>query len=657
MDFVEEGIKEENILEIGDSAPSLTDKDNVSIASLMNEKNVGLTLSCADLQYSVKLKGRKFYARKRTPSVSESKCILKGISAVFRPGRVTAVMGASGAGKTTLLSLLAGDISSAGASAHGITLRGSVYLNGSKVDLKRVHKVSGFVYQDDVMLPTMTVEEAIFMSAKLRLPKAMPEEVKLARCREIMRILDIEKCAKTPIGSPDQKGISGGERKRLALAMEMIPNPAILFLDEPTSGLDTVNAYNVVALLTELAHSANRTIIMTIHQPSSEIFHMLDDLLLLADGQVVYHGPAADAIHYFAALGHPCPLYTNPADFFFLELLGDVRRIDKATMDCTTSSSGKISALLRDRWPYSNEFKQVMQHVPERSEAKLNLAGHQVSHSSFGTQFWLLLKRAGLNVLRDPMILPVKAMQTIIIGIIIGLIYYDLNSKDLISQAQDRKGALYFIILNQFMGSSMGVLNIFFREKTVFLREHKLGYYQLPAYFLSKNLVELPYQIAFPILLVCIIYYMIGFRPEFGHFATTCCIAVLTALNGMALGTLSACLFNSINVALAFLPMALLPMIIFSGLVINTKNIPKYFSWIPYVSPTQYAYTALMRNEFQDLTIEHNGRSLTGNAVLDEMGMNGLFTVWVNALILVGTYMVLVIASYISLYIITRSKR
>jgi ABC-type multidrug transport system ATPase subunit/ABC-type multidrug transport system permease subunit len=620
--------------------------ENKPSFGILESSNDGLTLSCQDLHYSVHIgKGGK-----------TAKPILRGISAVFRPGRVTAVMGASGAGKTTLLSLLSGDSGNAASAKQKPVLKGEICLNGEKVDLKHVSKLSGFVYQDDVILPTMTVEEAVMMSALLRLPESMPLEEKKARCCEIMQILSIEKCAKTPIGSSTQKGISGGERKRVSLAMEMIPNPPILFLDEPTSGLDTVNAYNVVALLTELAHRAGRTVIMTIHQPPSEIFHMLDDLLLLAEGRVVYHGPAADAVAYFAALGHPCPLYTNPADFFFLELLGEIRRAETEFRD----GSGKLellTATLCEKWLLSPEYKAALEHIPIASSRGLDLAHHRQEKSAFIAQFYFLLKRAGLNVIRDRMILRVKALQTIVIGVIIGLIYLGVNSKELNAQSQDRMGALYFIVLNQFMGSSMGVLNIFSKEKPVFIREHKLGYYQLPAYFVSKNLVELPYQVLFPVMLVAILYFMIGFRAEFGCFMITCLVAVLVSLNGMALGTFAASIFKSVDVALALLPMVLLPMIIFSGLVINNDSIPWYFAWIRYISPTQYGYTALMKNEFSGLVMEHNGEKVSGNAVLKQMGMNGGFSVWENIFILVGTYVVLFVASYLSLFALTRRSR
>lgn len=621
----------------------------------------GLLLSCSNLTYTVTVgKGRR----------KEKRNILKGITASFRPGRVTAVMGSSGAGKTTLLSLLAGDAGNMGAGGDGRSfIGGEITLNGHKTNLNQVSKVSGFVYQDDVILPTMTVREAIMMSARLRLPKNTSEEEIQARCDEMMRILSLKKCSNTPIGSAMSKGISGGERKRVALAMELIPNPSILFLDEPTSGLDTVNAYNVVSLLSDLAHQTSRTIIVTIHQPPSEIFHMLDDLVLLADGKVVYHGPANQAVPYFTALGHPCPMYTNPADFFFLELLGDIHKLNN---DPTTNNSRNLVEDLCDSWETSKEQKLLMAEqeleVSKAKQSSLNLSSHRKEVSSFDRQFLFLIKRAGLNLIRDRMILGVKAIQTVVIALLLGLVYFNVGSseKSPESQIQDREGALYFLILNQFMGSSMGILSIFSREKIIFLREHKLGYYKLAAYFLSKVVIELPYQIFFPMLLVTITYYMVGFRQDLQYFFTLMLIAVLTALNGMAMGTLAASIFKTVEVALVILPLLLIPMMIFSGLMINNNSIPIYFKWIRYISPTQYAFTGAMKNEFTDLKVLSdtlkgpNGKVaviIDGNKVIEHMAMDKDLGLWGNIMALTVSYLALLAASYVALYLISRRKK
>ena len=205
----------------------------------------------------------------------------------------------------------------------------------------------------------------------------------------------------------------------------------------------------------------------------------------------------------------------------------------------------------------------------------------------------------------------------------------------------------------------MGILSVFSKEKIVFLREHKLGYYKLAAYFLSKILVELPYQIFFPALLITIAYGMVGFRSELEHFFTLMLIAILTALNGMAMGTLAAAVFSTVEIALVILPLLLIPMMIFSGLMVNNESIPWYFYWIKVISPTNYAFTAAMKNEFTDFIVKNNtGQGIIdGNKVLIAMSMKDGLSIWGNIIVLGISYLVLIISSYIALYLISRRKK
>ncbi|KAJ3094849.1 hypothetical protein HDU96_001449, partial [Phlyctochytrium bullatum] len=271
----------------------------------------GLEVVYDDLGYEidlVKTEGRKKVPFKRS--------ILKNVSGYFRPGRFTAIMGASGAGKTSFLNVIAGN-------AKVGTVSGSLLVNGTPVTGSQIRKLSGFVFQDDVVLSTMTVREAITMSAQLRLPNTLTQAEKMARVDAVIAEMNLGKCADTPIGDEMIKGVSGGERKRCAIAMELITNPRILFLDEPTSGLDTFTAFSVVHTLRSLSRTSNRTIVATIHQPSSQLFRLFDDLLLLAEGRVMYHGPTSAAVPYFTARGYPCPKRSNPADFFFYYILNN----------------------------------------------------------------------------------------------------------------------------------------------------------------------------------------------------------------------------------------------------------------------------------------------------------------------------------------------
>lgn len=172
-------------------------------------------------------------------------------------------------------------------------------------------------------MATMTVREAILFSARLRLPAATPIDEKHMRVNQVIDLLHLNNCADTMIGSALAKGgISGGEKKRVAIGMELITNPSILFLDEPTTGLDTYTAYSVISTISSLA-SSGRTVVATIHQPSSDIFHLFDNLIVLDQGHIVYQGPAREMVRFAGEMQLQVPTYTNPADFLFMKILND----------------------------------------------------------------------------------------------------------------------------------------------------------------------------------------------------------------------------------------------------------------------------------------------------------------------------------------------
>ena len=238
------------------------------------------------------------------------KIILSDVQGVALPGQLMAIMGASGAGKTTFLDILARK------NKRGI-VKGNFYVNGEKVLDNDYRSVIGFVDQEDTMLPTLTVHETILTSALLRLPRDMSKAMKEQRVLEVEKQLGISHIKDQLIGSEEGngRGISGGEKRRVGIACELVTSPSILFLDEPTSGLDAFNAFNVVECLVSLAKNYSRTVIFTIHQPRSNIVSLFDHLILLARGRTVYSGPFSSCQDYFDHNGYPCPPGFNIADY------------------------------------------------------------------------------------------------------------------------------------------------------------------------------------------------------------------------------------------------------------------------------------------------------------------------------------------------------
>ncbi|KAF9336178.1 hypothetical protein BG006_009447 [Podila minutissima] len=234
--------------------------------------------------------------------------VLRQVSGLVRPGQVMAIMGASGAGKTSLLDILARRHKSG-------TISGQIYVNGRIVSSQEYKRVVGYVDQEDTLMPTLTVYETILYSALLRLPRDMSFNAKRFRVLETMSELGILGIKDMKIGASGQRSISGGEKRRVSIACELVTSPSILFLDEPTSGLDSYNAYNVIECLVNLARNYHRTVVCTIHQPRSNIFALFDQLVLLAKGHLVFSGETRKLNAHLKSLGHTCPEGFNMADY------------------------------------------------------------------------------------------------------------------------------------------------------------------------------------------------------------------------------------------------------------------------------------------------------------------------------------------------------
>ena len=238
----------------------------------------------------------------------KGKQVLSGATGSVQPGQLLAIMGASGAGKSTFLDILAKK------TKRG-TVGGEIMVNGQSITSDKYRRIVGFVDQEDTLMGTLTVYETVLYSALLRLPREMSPEAKRIRTLDTMHELGILNIKDSRIGESGKRSISGGEKRRVSIACELVTSPSILFLDEPTSGLDAYNAINVIECLVNLAKNYNRTVVFTIHQPRSNIVALFDQLLLLAGGEVVYSGAYSRCQDYFESIGHPCPPGFNIADF------------------------------------------------------------------------------------------------------------------------------------------------------------------------------------------------------------------------------------------------------------------------------------------------------------------------------------------------------
>lgn len=545
----------------------------------------GLPIVFRNICYTVKRRREK-----GSPDGASTLTVLNDISGLAKPGRVMVIMGPSGAGKTSLLDILAG---------RAVPSCGQMAL-GSKspcfpVDVQRR---AAYVQQDDAIMASQTVREALRMAANLTLPRGTSQAERQQRTDTLLKTFHLEGCADTIVGDPvgRLKGISGGERKRLAVAMGAVREPRLIFLDEPTSGLDSHKAYTLVRVLKQLAAANNSTVVCTLHQPSSDIFALYDDLMLLLDGRCVFNGAAAESVPYFASIGHPCPNFANPADFLFMHVLTSLE--EDGCVD-----EGR-SALLASSWAKSELNREAMRRVEDAmgtaDASGLPLARADLT-ASFAVQYATLLQRAFNDVRRNPMRGKAPVFQAVFSALIITVIWWDVGNDQ--NSVQDRAGVIFFLAANGLMQNVMGVLTTFANERAAVLREQENGMYQTLPYFLARILVDLPLKIVCPVLMGSIGYWTVGLQADGMRFLSCLVTMVLLALSGNAIGLFLACLFSDVALALMVAPMVILPFMMFSGFFLNPESSPVWLLWLEWISPMKYAFSALAQNEFTNLTL------------------------------------------------------
>ncbi|CUF95595.1 ABC transporter, putative [Bodo saltans] len=400
--------------------------------------------------------------------------------------------------------------------------------------------------------------------------------------------MHLQKCRDTYLGIPGLvKGVSGGEKKRTNIGNELITNPYVILLDEPTTGLDSVNALRVGQLLQDLARDDKRTVLCTIHSPSSELFALFDDLLLLAKGHVIYHGPTLDAAHYFASVGYPVPPRTNPAEYY-MNLL-------QLTPDELERLWNSWEAYLISPAADKNLSVAPLQSTIRTHDANLDKRVGEKG-SDFMTQLTQLTARSLRQFIRDPGALVGRIVQTIFFAILVGLFFFGVDNNA--QGVQDRAGVLFMVMINNIFMAAMAGIASFPPERAVFLLEQSSENYSAWTYSFAKTMAELPFQIAFPILFVCIMYFMVGFVQTPEAFFKMLLMIVLIGNQGYSFGLLTASLFSTPEISMAMVPLVMLPFMIVAGLFANSDRLEPAWYWLEYISFPRYAYMGLFLGEF-----------------------------------------------------------
>lgn len=542
--------------------------------------------------------------------------LLTNVSGEAKPGRLLAIMGPSGSGKTTLLNVLAGQL----AASPRLHLTGQLYVNGSPFYMASP-KIA-FVRQEDLFFSQLTVRETLSLAVELQLSKVLTPEDREKYVNDLIFRLGLVTCADSVVGDAKVRGISGGEKKRLSVACEMIASPSVIFADEPTTGLDAFQAEMVMETLRQLAQ-AGHTVVCSIHQPRGSIYTKFDDLILLSEGAAVYAGPAQEEpLVYFAEQGFVCQEHVNPAEFF-----ADLISIDYSSSESEHLSRKRIDDMLE---VFANKFSTMpdlkdgnLEFGMETDKVSIKSRRKAVTRKvGWWKQFRLLLKRAWMQATRDGPTNKVRARMSVASALIFGSVFWRMGLSQ--TSIQDRMGLLQVAAINTAMAALTKTVSVFPKERAIVDRERTKGSYALGPYLFAKLLAEIPVGAAFPLVFGIILYPMARLHPSLLRFGTFSSIVTVESFAASAMGLTVGAMVPTTEAAMALGPSLMTVFIVFGGYYVNSENTPTVFRWIPRISLIRWAFQALCINEFKGLKFEQQQSFdlQTGEQVLERLSFS-----------------------------------
>jgi len=593
-----------------------------------------VTLCWEHVKFEVDVKGKDGKAASRV--------LLNDISGLVKPHELLAIMGPSGAGKSTMLDFLADRI----ASSSG-RLDGEVMVNGKERD-SNYNKIMAYVAQEDHLYGSLTVRETIAYAARLNLSSlhhSRAEKNKMVD--EIISELGLDRVANKKIGSVFYSGVSGGQRRRVSIGVELVTNPSLLFLDEPTSGLDSTSSFKVVEKMRDLARHG-RTVVATIHQPEAQVLNMFDKLLMLSEGEVVYSGPVKDLVPYFSAQGHVCPVNRNPSAFC-MKIINNDFYAEGEERDRAKEIRQKLVDHYRSSDNYRSDIQQIEEYKGDLEKSKEGLSKHdqKVAHkahkrqqrearTNFMEQYLVLTDRCFLNAFRNPLFYGVRLFMFTALAFVIGTNLLNLGYDD--QSITYRQGILFYIVAF-FVFMSIAAIPAFIEERAVYLRERTNGHYEVGPYISASSTVSIPFLVVITLVASSVMYFAMNLLQTAGAFFYFNLLLFLALYCGEAIVQLAATIFPIFILAVLAAAFIYGYFMYCMGFAVLPFNMPKFWLYLGYYpSMYTYVYAGFMTNEFVGLTFtterfcSPSPCQSTGQDVLNYLAIPG-WSKWWNVLI------------------------
>eukprot|EP00736_Rhodelphis_marinus_P008822 Rmarinus@m.3263 len=585
-----------------------------------------------------------------TGGAEEGKVLLDGVSGCVQAGQMLAILGGSGSGKTTLLNVLSDR------SEESLAVSGSVSYNNKNASSSIVSHYSGYVEQQDALLEYLTVWETLYFAGKLYLKGATDATVR-RKVEMIISEFGLRRCADTRLGGVSVRGVSGGEKRRVSVGMQLLKNPSVLYLDEPTTGLDSFTACTLITFLSSLA-ARKRTIVCTIHQPRSSMFELFDQILVLSAGKIVYMGSRSDLIPHMDSIGYPCPNFSNPLDFVIDISVVDYRSrkaeaeskervryfaslaaaaAEETDKDCRPpgdpeaykwDSLSEEGSQNSDKWDIIpiDAPSPVLRRISLLSVVSSNHGNNSMEALSIeGNTFMTVLRRQWLDKSRNRGVWITWALQFIIVGFVTGTVYWQLGddiegSTDRLSLCYLTASLLPFLVL-------LTVVSAVNRKRPMYFREHRDGLYSPLSFYVASIIAETPFFTIFSVLFSASVYFPAGFQTTAGNFSAFTLFVWEMVAASYAMAHMCAWLVIEMPVALIFANIIFTLALIPSGFVVNVESIPDWLMWLSDSSYLRHGMEALSQIEFTGLefcTFEFRGEcvaTVSGDDMLDVYSM------------------------------------
>ncbi|MBA0580779.1 hypothetical protein Gorai_022983, partial [Gossypium raimondii] len=471
----------------------------------------------------------------------------------------------------------------------------------------------GFVTQDDVLFPHLTVKETLTYAALLRLPLTLTKQQKEKRALDVIYELGLDRCQDTMIGGSFVRGVSGGERKRVCIGNEIIINPSLLFLDEPTSGLDSTTALRTVQTLQDIAETG-KTVLTTIHQPSSRLFHKFDKLIVLGKGSLLYFGKASEATDYFSSIGCSPLIAMNPAEFLLDLANGNLNDIsvppeleDRVQMENseTETRNGKpppqvVHEYLVEAYElrFSENENKLMDPLHLDEEPKLKVLSSKRQWGASWWQQYCILFIRGIKERRHDYFSWLRITQVLSTAIILGLLWWQSDSKTSRGR-QDQAGLLFFIAVFWGFFPVFTAIFTFPQERAMLSKERAADMYRLSAYFLARTTSDLPLDLILPVLFILVVYFMAGLRLSASPFFLSMLTVFLCIVAAQGLGLAIGATLMDLKRATTLASVTVMTFMLAGGFFV--EKVPVFISWIRYLSFNYHTYKLLLKVQYQDM--------------------------------------------------------